>query len=186
MRFTVIAAITIDGKIAKHENHLTDWTSKEDKEFMHSELDKCDVIVVGNNTYKTAEKQLSKRKCIVITRSVKNIEKKNKNITYLNPDNMNILEYIKNNNYKTQETRSVSGRKNGKTVFREIIILGGTQTYSYFLKKDLIDEMYITVEPIIFGAGLSLFDCGIDYKRYRLISTKQLNNKGTVLLHYTK
>ena len=47
----VIAAVTIDGKIAKGPNHMSNWTSKEDKVFMRALLAKSDVVIVGNNTY---------------------------------------------------------------------------------------------------------------------------------------
>ena len=39
---------------------MSDWTSPEDKVFMRALLAKCDVVIVGNNTYKTAIKPLSK------------------------------------------------------------------------------------------------------------------------------
>src|SRR3989338_2902841 len=70
MRSIAIAATTLDGKIALERDHFSDWTSPEDKAFMRKLLDEADVIVVGNNTYKTAEKPLSRRNCIVLTSSI--------------------------------------------------------------------------------------------------------------------
>jgi riboflavin biosynthesis pyrimidine reductase len=59
-KYIAIAAITLDGKIAKHSKHFSSWTSKEDKQFLHAILDACDVIIVGNSTYQMAKKPFTK------------------------------------------------------------------------------------------------------------------------------
>jgi dihydrofolate reductase len=165
--YNAIVAVTIDGKIAKDKHHMSDWTSKEDKEFMRAELKKSDVIVIGNNTYKTATGPLSKRNCIVFTRSVENTKQEHENLLYCNPANTSIEKLIKEKGYKT------------------IAILGGAATYSYFLEKNLIDNLYLTIEPLIFGDGIGLFNAP-HKARMKFITMKQLNLEGAVLLHYTK
>ncbi len=168
IKYTLIAAVTLDGKIAKNSSHFTDWTSKEDKKFMQKELNKSDVIIVGNNTFQTAKKPLSKRNCIVLNHKIKEKkENQTKNLIFINPEKTEIKKIITKNNYK------------------KICILGGMQTYSFFLRKNLIDEMFITIEPLIFGKGLSLFDYQKE-KKFKLISMKKLNKKGSLLLHYKK
>ena len=169
MRCIAIAAITIDGKIALDSGHFSDWTSKEDKDFLHEMLDKSDVIVVGNNTYKTAIEPLSKRNCIVLTSSVATTERKSDKLLLWNPAGISYSSILQN------------------TAIETVAVLGGTQTYTYFLENDLLDELYLTIEPIIFGRGLNLFESTKDaLTKFRLESTKQLNDKGTLLLHYKK
>lgn len=167
MRCIAIAAVTIDGKIALDQSHFSDWTSKEDKDFLHEMLDKCDVVVVGNNTYKTALEPLSKRNCIVMTSTVATTERKNDKLLFWNPSgapHSNVLQNV-----------------------GTLTVLGGTKTYTWFLENDLLDEIYLTIEPIVFGHGLNLFESSKDIvARFRLQSTKQLNEKGSVLLHYEK
>jgi len=166
-RITAIAAVTIDGKIALKAGHFSDWTSPEDKDFLHDFLDKSDVIVVGNNTYKTAESPLSKRNCIVFTRSVQTIERQRDNLLLCNPEGVLLSDILKD--------------------YKAVALLGGTQTYTYFLENDLIDELYLTIEPIIFGRGLSLFEsAGGKTVNFELASIKELNKKGSILLHYKK
>ncbi|OGF28796.1 hypothetical protein A2477_04375 [Candidatus Falkowbacteria bacterium RIFOXYC2_FULL_47_12] len=163
----MIAAITIDGRIAKDSHQLTDWTSVEDKNFLHKKLDASDVVIVGNNTFKTAREPLSKRNCIVFTRAIAGSRQKNENCLYVNPAGVDIIKLLQGKNY------------------RRIAVLGGTQVYSWFLEKNLLDEIYLTVEPIVFGSGLPLFTAGLTRDtQYKLISAKKLNNKGSVLLHY--
>ena len=167
--YIAIAAVTIDGKIAKGPNHMSDWTSKEDKLFMRALLGKCDVVIVGNNTYKTAIKPLSKRKCIVFSKSINLPIRKSANLLYVNPAEINFKFFIKNLGYK------------------RIAILGGAQTYSYFLENNLLDEIYLTIEPLAFGGGVSLFaNKKLGDFKYKLVALKKLNKEGGVLLHYKK
>lgn len=167
--YIAIAAVTIDGKIATGKDHMSDWTSKEDKDFLHKMLDESDVIIVGNNTYKTAIKPLSKRNCIVFSRSEGQINRKSENLMYVNPSKVNIKKLITKSGYK------------------KIALLGGAQTYSYFLEHNLLNEIYLTIEPIAFGTGINLFSAKKfgNYK-FKLVSIKKLNKKGSVLLRYKK
>lgn len=184
--YIAIAAITLDGRIAATSRHPSDWTSIEDKKFLHQMLNGCDVILVGNNTYKTAKGPLSKRNCIVFTsavpsspgkermpegqeRSNRYIYQKSKNLLYINPAKTDIKKFIEQKNYK------------------KIAILGGAQIYSYCLENNLLDELYLTIEPLVFGKGISLFESKkfITYS-FKLSSFKKLNPQGTLLLHYKK
>ncbi len=165
-KFIAVAAITIDGKIAKNSHHFSNWTCKEDKDFLHDILDTCDVVLVGNSTYKMAIKPLSKRNCIVLTRDLKN--KQNLPLlTYCDPTKQSLQKIVIKNKYK------------------KICVLGGTQIYSYCLERGLIDELYLTIEPLTFGLGLPLFETKKS-SRWRLKSSKQLNKHGSILLHYIK
>lgn len=167
MRIVAIAAMTIDGKIARHSSELTDWTSPEDKALLTELLDKSDVIVIGNSTYKTAEEPLSRRNCIVLTRSVSTLERRGDKLLFCNPDAVKLPDVLRE--------------------FGTVALLGGTQTYTYFLRNDLLDELYLTLEPLVFGSGLNLFEGQIGGSvRLRLKSVKELNDKGTLLLHYVR
>ena len=160
--------MTIDGKIARHSAHFPDWTSPEDKTYFQSMLEKSDVLVLGHSTFKTAEGPLSKRKCIVFTRSVPDTEHRGENVLYFNSNGPSSLLTI-------------------LAPYRTVALLGGTQIYSYFLEHELIDEMYLTIEPIVFGDGLDLFHQeNMATARFRLDSVRQLNEQGTVLMHYRK
>lgn len=189
IKFIAIAAITLDGKIARHKSHMSNWTSQEDKVFMRALLDKCDCIIVGNNTYKTAIKPLSKRNCIVLTRAAPLLplgegarlarrsfsegrradEGSSGKLLYCNPKKVGIKKIIRDHNYKT------------------IAILGGAQTYTFCLENNMLDELYLTIEPVVFGEGINLFadDVVLD-KKFKLVSVKKLNKQGSILLKYIK
>lgn len=168
-KYIAIAAITLDGKIAKNSKHMSDWTSKEDKVFMRSLLARCDVVIVGNNTYKTAIKPLSKRNCLVVSRSADQLVSKSVRLQYIKPNAADVKNIIKRKKYRT------------------IAILGGAQTYSFCLKNNLLDELYLTIEPLVFGNGINLFADGVNLEKYfKLVSVKKLNKQGSLLLRYKK
>jgi dihydrofolate reductase len=165
---SAIVAVTIDGKIARYAGHFTDWTSPEDKTFLRSLLDKSDVVVIGNNTYKTAVGPLSKRNCIVFTRTVRDTERRSDNLVYYNADGPTPITAI-------------------LEPYRTVALLGGTHVYSYFLERNLIDDLYLTIEPVVFGSGLDIFKCKNEVMtNFHFAAVKELNEKGTVLLHYQR
>lgn len=167
MKIIAIAAMSINGKINHQSNNFTNWTCPEDKHFLRKLLNKCDVIIVGNNTYKSTQKILSKRNCIVLTSSSKKTYRDSKKTVYFNPRKTKLLDLMSR--------------------CKLAIILGGTQTYTYCLENSLIDELYITVEPLVFGQGLNIFDSKkAKITRFHLISISRLNDSGSILLHYKK
>jgi dihydrofolate reductase len=169
IKLIAIVATSIDGRIAQLPNESsTAWTSKQDKKFLFKILNQSDLIIVGRKTYQVAIKPLSKRNCLVLTNSVKTKKRIHSQCLFLNPNQVNLKKFL--------------AKFRGKTV----AILGGSQTYSLMLKLNLIDEIYLTIEPLIFGSGYNLFDCLIDKMRWQLVKIKKLNQFGTILLHYKK
>ncbi len=161
-------AMTIDGKIARYSGHASNWTSKEDKRHLHKIEDSCDVMVVGRKSYKLAQKPLSKRNVVVFTRSVETTQKESERLVLLNPQNVDFVKFAAEKNYS------------------RACVLGGPEIYSYFLEHNLLDELYITVEPLVFGEGLGLFNRPVETKNFKLKSVKKLNKCGTLLQHYVK
>ncbi len=165
--FTLLAVVTIDGKIAKRKNHISDWGSPEDKDYLHAEMDKCDVIIIGANTFKLVKDRLVNRNCIVFTRRYDILVERG-NVIYVNPAKVNLFSVLK------------------KYKYFKIAVLGGTEVYNWFLLKNKIDEIQLTIEPLIFGNGLPLFNKLIPTRSFVLLSVKRLNKRGTLLLNYKK
>lgn len=166
--YVAVAAVSIDGYIAPIGHPGSSWTSAEDKQFLHEILDSADVIIVGHTTYEIARGPLSKRNCIVLTSKVDSTEQKGKFCLYLNPERADLGETVKHLGYK------------------RVIILGGAQTYTYCLEQGLLDEIYLTIEPIIFGSGLPLFESGKKFVKHFGLSRVKTLNSDTILLHYKK
>lgn len=54
---------------------------------------------------------------------------------------------------------------------------------SLFMKEGLIDEIYLDVEPIIFGKGIPLFTSEDFEYNFQMLDFKKLN-ENTIQLHY--
>jgi dihydrofolate reductase len=166
-KIIAVAAITLDGKIAEYADQPSSWTSPEDKTVLRKLISQTDVILIGRTTYELHETRLTHRDCIVLTHGVHDTERKNSRLLLWNPSGASIESV-------TEPYRSIS-------------LLGGTQAYTYFLSRNLVDEMYLTLEPIIFGKGLSLAESrDFQARSFQLTSIEQLNKKGTLLLRYRK
>ncbi|MBI5221369.1 MAG: dihydrofolate reductase [Candidatus Magasanikbacteria bacterium] len=139
MKVILLMAITVDGKIAKSPDHPATWTSRADKKVFVAETKKAGVIIMGETTYDTIGKPLPGRLNIVMSLS----PDKNKNIPGL-------LEFT--NTPPKELLAELESRG-----FSSVIIGGGATINGLFLREKLIDEIWLTIEPKIFGEGLSLF-----------------------------
>nr|AIA16897.1 Dihydrofolate reductase [uncultured bacterium] len=171
--YIAIAAITLDGKIAKDSHHMsTTWTSQEDKVFFRNILKECDVCLVGRSTYETSKEPLSKRNTIVLSRSPyakASGDVPSVSVTFCDPAKTDLKKLIEERDYQ------------------KVAVLGGSQIYTYCLQNEMIDELYLTVEPIVFGQGIGLFSADVDLnEKFQLISSQSLNTQGTLLLRYKK
>lgn len=167
--YTAVAAITVDGKIARDLAHMSDWTSKEDKEILRAAIAESDAVLVGNNTYKTAIAPLSKRNCVVITRSVSEPKRANPLCVYINPEKNDLRNFLE-----------------AECGYQSVCILGGAATYNYCLAHDMLDFLYLTIEPVVFGAGIDLFTDLPREVKFQLVDFRKLNPGGTIFLKYRK
>ncbi len=139
MKVILLMAVTVDGKIAKDAHQLADWTSRADKKIFVAETKKAGAIIMGLTTYQTIGRPLPGRLNVVLTRE----PEKEKNIKGL-------LEFTAS---PPQELLAELEKRG----FSAVILGGGAAINGLFLKENLIDEIWLTIEPKIFGEGLSLF-----------------------------
>lgn len=165
----IIAAITLDGKIAKNSDHNADWTSKEDKKIFRTETKKAGVVIFGSKTYETIGRPLPDRLNIIMTREPKK---------YIEKQKKNFLEF-------TSDSPPTILNNLMKRGYNNVVIGGGNGIYSLFLQMKLVDEICLTIAPKIFGQGISLFkDIDIDETDLKLISVKKINKQGEILVKY--
>lgn len=158
-------AITADGKIAKTADHFANWTSGADKKMFVEKTKSAGVIIMGLTTYQTIGRPLPGRLNIVLTPE----PEKEQNI----PES---LEY-------TSQTPEEILKNLGIRGYKEAIIGGGATINGLFLKNNLIDEIWLTLEPKIFGEGIGLFRGADVNLNLELIETVQLD-KNVIQLKY--
>jgi dihydrofolate reductase len=165
MEIILMAAITLDGRMARDAAQLSDWTSREDKKLFRDQTKRAGVIIIGHNTYKTFAKPLPGRLHIVLTRSLAGKTPIPGQVEFTDAPPARIVTDLVERGY----TRAV--------------LVGGAQINALFLAADLVDEVWLTVEPLIFGRGIGVFE-GLDFdRRARLVALTPLNPH-TFLVRY--
>ena len=167
MKITLVMVTTIDGKIARNEHHFVDWSSKEDKRLFFSLTRHAGVIIVGHNTFETFSAPLPGRLHIVVTSTTEGKTNIPGQVEYTSASPEEIVADLEARGYK------------------EATLTGGAQINALFLKAGLIDEISLTIEPLIFGSGLDLFRGAEFDVRARLLSVEKLNEVGTLHLRYS-
>jgi len=172
MKVTLIAVQSLDGKITKWDDvqDVSTWTSKEDQEFFLSMIQSHKILIMGSSTYEAAKEKIKKekeRKRIVMT---------SRPDEYKNEKIEGRLEF-------TSESPEELIKRLEKEGGSEILLVGGSAIYTAFLKANLVTDLYITIEPKIFGKGKMLAENeNLDIK-LKLNNIKQLNLQGTILQH---
>lgn len=67
--------------------------------------------------------------------------------------------------------------------FETIMVCGGGGLNTSFMKENLIDEIYLDIEPIIFGKGIKLFEDSNFEAKLKLLGVKKLSSN-EIQLHY--
>ncbi len=161
----LIAAVSADGKIAERADQSSlDWTSKEDTQFFVKRTKEAGVMIMGRKTFETIGKPLKERLIVVMTSSTEGKTSQTGILEYTTASPKEILEDLTERGYK------------------EAAICGGSSVYAQFLKEGLVDEVFLTIEPVLFGSGVPL---ATDFSRINmtLVDTTRLGDQA-VLLHF--
>jgi dihydrofolate reductase len=156
----IITALTTDGFIARDTSHVALWTSKDDKRRFVELTKQAGVVVMGATTFKTLPRPLKDRLNIVYSTAgtFEGVEN-----TKLDPISL----------IKSLEDRG----------FSRVAICGGASIYSMFLQAKVVKKLYLTVEPILFGKGISLFNNSLENINLALVSSTTTSG-GTIFLEY--
>ena len=168
MKTILLAVATIDGKIARHPLHAVDRNSSEDKIHFVETIKRVGVVIEWANTFKSIDqKVIPKRRTIVMTHDAKQFEAQS-DVEFFSWSAKDLIWQL----HDQWE--------------QEVIIAGGAQINYQFLQADLIDEIRLTIEPLIFGNGISLVEGDTDlYNRFHLLSVDTLN-QDTLLVKYRR
>lgn len=164
-------AMSLDGYIAR-KNGDVDWLEGDDSEpnadFGYDKFyGSIDTVIMGRKTYEQiltfGEYPYKGTKGYVYTS-----EKR---------DNNEDVEFI-------DENAAALIAKLRKEDGKDIWLIGGAGVIDEFIKKDLIDEYFITVIPCVLGEGISLFKDNNPEFKLKLLEDKTVN--GMAILHYAK
>lgn len=157
-------AVSANGVIAKNDDD-TSWISKEEWASYGSTVRKAGCLIVGHRTYGILTKQPE----FAELKDVKLVAVSHQNLETSAPNHIvarspqEALEILKD--------------------FEEVIVAGGGILNASFIAENLVDEIYLDVEPIIFGKGIPLFNDGDFERRLELIGQKKIT-ENEIQLHY--
>jgi dihydrofolate reductase len=163
MKVILLMAVTADGMIARDSMQLVDWTGKADKKYFVHITKKAGVMIMGSKTFDTIGKVLPGRQNIVMTRDETRVSD-DEDLIFTGQTPTKIIEDL-----------TAQG-------FESVALIGGSVANSAFMKENMIDEIHITMVPILFGKGLSLFNEAFD-TRLELLDVEKIE-ENHVLLKY--
>ncbi|MEN9614073.1 MAG: dihydrofolate reductase FolA [Candidatus Parcubacteria bacterium] len=159
----IIAASSVDGFIGRKKDEPSfAWTTGADKKFFIERTKQAKVVVMGSKTFETIGKPLKDRLIVVYSRH-KKYDQPGIETTALPPKEL--LESLEKRGYG------------------EVAICGGSSIYSLFLEAKVVSKIYLTLEPRLFGAGISLLEKPTD-TTLSLVSSTALGHNA-LLLEYS-
>lgn len=168
MKITCFMVMSIDGIIARNDREdVSAWTSSEDQNFFTNKVREYDAVITGK---KSLNEKLLDMPTYLLTNNPEHYKDK-PNIHCVNVTGKELIEKIRENKYK------------------KIALIGGPTTNMPFFKDLLVDDLYLTVEPIMLGTGLhfnGVIGTKLTSSSWKLNDYCMLNDKGTLLLHYIK
>lgn len=172
-KISVFIATSIDGYIAKKNNDI-DWLTQftpptgedEDKDCGFSKFfSSVDALVMGRNTYNVVSHfdpwPYEGKRVIVLSSTLTSVCKQ---AELFNGDITQLIKELHDDGVKH-------------------IYVDGGATISQFMNIGLIDQLIISLIPVVLGSGIPLFSKIVDDKWFRLDSSQVFSN-GLVQLRY--
>jgi dihydrofolate reductase len=145
MRVVLIAAESLDGFITKHAEPGTAFTSPEDKAYFRAALADFDAGIFGGETYRVSRDFIRNRLTglrvrLIMTRS---------------PDRYAADAIPGALEFTDAAPAALAARLRARGIQR-CALLGGSHVHSLFFAAGLVDEVWLTMEPVLFGGGTPL------------------------------
>ncbi|MBK5254596.1 MAG: dihydrofolate reductase family protein [Vicinamibacteria bacterium] len=172
MQLLGIAAMSLDGCLTCHDRPGTGFASAEDHAFFQDALQTFDCSIAGRRTYEAAREAILRagpgpRLQIVLTSTPGRF-------TEARTDH---LEF--RNAGVAEVARELTRR--GRT---RCALLGGTGLYTEACALGLLDELWVTIEPVAFGEGVRMFRGPVEF-RFELAESVALSGN-TLVLKYRR
>lgn len=172
MKVTCVMVMSLDGRITLGDVPGTGaWHSAEDQAFFTDMVAAATCLVMGAETYRVARANMrpdADKLRIVLTRDP---------AQFADDSKLPGLLFTAAEPGEVLKQAADAGHD-------EVLLVGGAQTNARFFDANLVNELFVTVEPQLFGSGKSLVGMLAGPKKLHLLETRQLNDNGTMLLHY--
>lgn len=168
---TLIAAQSLDGFIARPGQPGTAFCSDADAAFLRATLQRFDSLIMGRRTYETLRGRIQSSTTTqflrkIITRTPEDYASETK------PD---LIEFSDAEPPQIMAELAQRGR-------RKTALLGGGEIYTQYLASRQVDEVWLTLEPKLFGGGTPLLTAPQELD-FEFVASTQLSTH-TLLLKY--
>ena len=168
MKLTVYMAISIDGLITRGDEDSS-WVSKADLDQFYSYIKANNAVIMGRKTMEQFGDDFPIKGPV-------NIVLSNNSDLHKESDNLVILSA------KPQEVIDLAKKRN----LNDLLLIGGSETNKQFIKAGLVDEIVVSVHPLVIGSGLHLFGNEPLDINLELITTKSINNELVQIIYKVK
>jgi dihydrofolate reductase len=164
MKVILYMAISANGMVAKTDDD-TSWVSKDEWDSFSLTVRTAGCLIVGHRTYNILTKQPE----FAEFKDIKLVVVSQEDFVTLTPDHLiahspkEALEILKD--------------------FKEAVVAGGGALNASFMEENLVDEIFLDIEPIILGQGIPLFRDKDFERNLKLIGNKNIS-ENEIQLHY--
>ncbi|MBL8984803.1 MAG: dihydrofolate reductase family protein [Gemmatimonadetes bacterium] len=166
-----MAVMSADGCLTRHAEAGTGFASEADQRLFRETLGRCDCVVMGGAAFRAARARIVERLDearlrVVLTRRPED---------HRDDARPGRLEFRADAPAAVLRDLAVRG-------FQRCAVVGGARTLTDALGHGLLDELWLTVEPVLFGTGARLVDGAVEFP-LDLQGVERLG-ADTVLLRY--
>jgi dihydrofolate reductase len=170
MKTILIFVSSLDGKVTKWgDPDVKVWSSQEDKDYYQKVWNEAPLIVMGSGTFAADRHKPSSSHLMVVMTS--------------QPEKYKASEITGQLEFTSESPAALFSRFK-EAGYERMLVTGGPHVAASFLKEQLIDEIWLTIEPKVFGKGGNfVIETELDIQ-LQLIHLEQVNKSGTLLTKY--
>lgn len=164
MKVILYMAMTLNGYISR-EDDSTPWTEDAWNAYTDA-VKRVGSIIIGRRTYEIMKDEELKKigNPLTVVMTSKTAENEKPHVIFVQ---------------SAEEALQVLSERG----YKETLLAGGSQTNGLFMKKKLVNEIIIDVEPFIFGNGKPLIPPSVLETELSLKESRKLGNN-SIQLHY--
>jgi dihydrofolate reductase len=171
MKVILVFVSTLNGKITNGDDpEVRHWSSKSDQDYYRNVWQGSNLVVMGSRTYDLNIIRPKKGRLVVIMTS--------------RPSDYKDQEVSSQLVFTDMKPRDLVAYYSEKK-YELMTVVGGNHLATSFLKDSLVDELWLTIEPRLFGKGLNLLSDDDLIVSLKMLSMDKVNDNGTLITKYS-
>jgi len=158
MKIILYMATSINGLITQGKDD-SDWVAKSDWKEFDKLMRNCGIMVMGRRTYEIFGDDFPCKGAVnvVMTSNKKLLSQKTAdNVVFTNKSPQEVIKMAE------------------KKEFKKMMLIGGMTLNTSFLKDNLVDEIWLSVHPLLIGDGLRVMDKFDCFRKLIKLGVKEL------------